>query len=349
MSRGNSNNKISFVDKLNRVLSRMMGKKDSSLNLHNNKLQKPSDGKFTIIVIAMLLFLWGCSGIYYVPNKSYGLIMMNGKIIKQVSGLSVGVTMPYPFINVIILDSSVNNSSIGTSSDDPLILSSKDHQNINVSANFSYAIKNPIIYYRNYYQDDTDLDAKIKLEVISQFANYIQAYTVADLFMQNRVVISDTVTDKLNSILSNNGIELDKITIKSLDVYRTTPSNFNESNLQNKSQTLISSSAQILIEAESYQLQKLQQVKQITNDFNRLLPDYQISKSMVRELLYYKMLNNISDSTVQIESFSLLNMSESQFEQALAKPNNISSGQNAALLMPRELDRSVNRQRILGR
>ena len=159
-------NNDGLVERLNRVLARLMGKKPA------NRAPKvapvvPSNRRFILIVVGMIVLLWGLTGIYYIPEDNYGLIFRNGKITHSVKGMDLGITLPYPLSNVETLDAGINNLSIGKESGNLFQLTTQDNQTLQLTAELSYTIIDPQKYYTSYYQETSDLNQKIAWERVT--------------------------------------------------------------------------------------------------------------------------------------------------------------------------------------
>lgn len=330
----------SAVDRLNRKLARLMGKKDPNSPIKTPLI--PSNNKFTAIIFMMLLVLWGLTGIYYVPNESYGIILSNGKINKIVNGMDVGITFPFPFSDIINLDASKNTLSLSSSSNESgILVSSEDGKLLALNATLSFVISDPQKYYLNYYQENSELNQKINWLMAAIVQDYFIHNSSQKLMQSSTIVTANEIRNLATAVLRNYGLQVNTFNIKSLQNISQV-----NSSLPKKNKT-VTPAEQIMIEATQYQTQKLAQTESMITEFNKLLPQYQANKTAIVELMYYKMLSVVNSKISTAESYPLLSLSESQFLQVENNTSGVytqisksSSNDNARIL-----DRSVDRQR----
>jgi membrane protease subunit HflK len=330
----------SAVDRLNRRLARLMGKKDPNSPIKTPSI--PSNNKFTAIIFMMLLLLWGLTGIYYVPNESYGIILTNGKINKVVNGIDIGITFPFPFSDIINLDSSQNTLSLSSSSTESgILVSSEDGKLLDLNASLSFVISDPQKYYLNYYQENSDLNQKINWLMSAIVQDYFIHHSSQELMQSSTIITANEIRNLATMVLRNYGLQVNTFNIKSLQNISQVNASLPKNNKR------VTPAEQIMLEATQYQTQKLAQTESMVSEFNKLLPQYQANKTAIVELMYYKMLSVVNSKIPTAESYPLLSLSESQFIQIESNSSGIytqisksSSNDNA-----RVLDRSVNRQR----
>lgn len=342
MNRGNSNNTTSKsrVDRLNELLARLMGKKSSSQNLQKKSPKPASNGKFTIIVLFMLGFLWVLTGVYYIPQDTYGLIMDRGRITKLVNGITVGISKPYPFSNSVLIDASENNLSIGKD-DDKFMVASSDLRNLQFNLDVTYKIVDPKIYYTKFYQEIYDSNERIKWIIMASFEQYVHSLTSTQTFDMSRVILANEAGMAAKKELATYGIEVAKINIKDLQELPIAP-DVDESAVTENNQSKITQT--IVSEAQNYAYNKQHSAESLTTEFKSLLPQYKTNPQIVQELLYYKMLSAIP---VPQKEYKLLNLTESQFYD-VANSGSLTdeSGQSSSNnIRERRFSRVVDRER----
>lgn len=330
----------SAVDRLNRKLARLMGKKDPNSPIKTPSI--PSNNKFTVIIITMLLVLWGLTGVYYVPNQSYGIILTNGKINQVISGMDIGVTFPFPFSDIVNLDSSENTLNLASSNESGVLAATEDGSVLNLNANLSFTISDPQKYYLNYYQENSDLNQKINWLMAAIIQDYFIHRTSQKLMQSSTIVTANEIRSLSMVILRNYGLQINTFNIKSLQNISQAKASLPKENND------IIPTKRIMTEANQYQAQKLSQTESMVAEFNNLLPQYQANKTAIVELMYYKMLSQVSAKSSTAESFQLLKLSESQFLRIESNPSGVYSLMGSKSNTSddvRAVDRGVDRQR----
>lgn len=331
----------SAVDRLNRKLAKLMGKKDPNSPIKTPSI--PSNNKFTVIIITMLLVLWGLTGVYYVPNQSYGIILTNGKINQVINGMDIGVTFPFPFSDIVNLDSSENTLNLASSSNESGILAAtEDGSVLNLNANLSFTISDPQKYYLNYYQENSDLNQKINWLMAAIVQDYFIHRQSQKLMQSSSIVTANEIRNLSMIVLRNYGLQINTFNIKSLQNISQA-----KASLPKKSNDL-TPAKQIMTEAAQYQAQKLSQTESMVAEFNNLLPQYQANKTAIVELMYYKMLSQVNAKSSMAESFQLLKLSESEFLRIESNPSgvySVTSSKSSTNDDVRAVDRNVDRQR----
>ncbi len=342
MSRGNIDNNSSgptLVDRLNARLARLMGKKDQ----HKfNKPSVPSNKQFLIILIIMVVFLWLLTGFYYIPDNNYGLILKRGKIDKVENGLQIGFTLPYPFAEVVLIDASNSNITIGKQGNNeynPVVTS--DNRRLVMAAEISYRINDPRKFFLTFYQDDMNLDQRVNYLAMAITQDYMLHQQSTNLLKSSTIVTSNDIRRLSNTILEKYGIELTKYAINILSVNNqqiqlSQKLSSSDSNLANK----------LLEEANQYSQAKSAETQQITQEFKQYLTQSHSSKDAVSELMYYKMLSSIPRES-GIESYPLLSKSLASLK-SLVNDTLIESGSISKIDLNdvRAVNRNVDRERI---
>lgn len=340
MNRGNTNkdpeSSPNKLDRLNQALARLMGKKDSSLK--DNSV--PSNNKFLLIVLAMLLGMWFLTGIYYVPEGNYGLILESGKVSRVTTGVRVGITLPYPLADVVTLDATPNKVSFGGSEsmDQAYTIATNDQEQLNMAVKFSYLISDPQKYYISYYQENSNLDLKISWLLKTILQDYFVHYQSQQILQNSTIVMSNEIRQISASILAGYGLQIDKLEISKISKVNK---NIN-TRITDKSyeQSLTES---IVNEAILYKNNKAQETRDLTDQFNQLLPQYIANPKVIKELMYYKMLSNIPAESAP--SYSLLSLTLGQFLDLVnnRRLNGVAEEESRGL---RLVDRSIDRERI---
>lgn len=329
-----------LVERMNQAIGRLLGKKAKYVHLSQPKI--PSNNRFLLILLFMLILLWLVTGIYYVPEGSYGLILIDGKISRVVKGIQVGFARPYPFLDVVNFDAGVSNFSIGKA-DQIYAINSKDRQHLAVISEIGYYISNPQLYYTKFYQENADLDLAVANIIKVQLQSYFIQESSTQLLQASNIVMANEIRDQSQIVLNQYGLALDKLTL--ISVRNILPTN----SLLNVSESVAAPNLalQIIQMAQNYQIHTAQLTESVVVQFKQLLPQYQANPTAITQLMYYKMLNSIPLESA-VGDFTLLNLAESQF-LALASISSPNVGERSGSVMPekRVLDRTVDRQRIL--
>ncbi|MCC2624541.1 MAG: hypothetical protein K0R14_414 [Burkholderiales bacterium] len=203
-----------FVEKLNKIFGRLLGKKD---NLPPPQPHQTSNTTFSIIILLCCLLLWFCTGFYFLGENEYGLILTNGKVVAVKRGIRVGFSLPYPFGNVEIIDATpIKAVTIGDTSVNSFTVLDKNLLPVLVNARFSYQISDPKVLYQNHLQDQDAFDTEILWLVESKIRDAISLKSSLELESANLTVLSNEISGKLNTILASYGIILDKFTIMNI-------------------------------------------------------------------------------------------------------------------------------------
>ena len=331
---------LSLVDRLNSRLARLMGKKDPRQPLKPNL---PGNFKFSLIISVMVISLWLLTGVYYVQDKSFGLVLQQGRITQVLSGLHIGVTWPYPFADVVILDSSGSNLAIGKNSDGKrYTVLSADNQVLTLNAEVSYQINAPERYFITYYQGNENQDQHVTWLIMTIIQDYILHHESNWLLQNSMIVSSNEIRQLSDKVLASYGLKLNKFSLSSISLVLA-----ESAAMGNPSQPVANPlAANLLSQAKQFAGAKQQQTESIVSQVKRLLPQYHANQSAISQLIYYKMLSSIpTESASKLSNtFPLLNLTLSELEQLEVNPQlvNRELSNNAAV---RLVDRSANRQR----
>lgn len=206
-----------FIERLNKAFGKLLGKKD------NTPLPPPkqtSNAIFSIIILSSSLLLWLCTGFYFLDENEYGIILTNGKIADVKHGIKVGVTFPYPFGNVEIIDATLHPViaiSNDKGVDKPFTVLDKNLLPVSINAKFSYKITDPEILYKNRLQEQVSFDDEILWQVMSKIRYAIAMKSLEEIKTTNFTVLSNEISDSLNLALVSYGIKVDKFTIVGID------------------------------------------------------------------------------------------------------------------------------------
>lgn len=342
----NNNTKESSLDRVNKFLARLMGKKEKQQQKSPQPENTPSDSKFMLIIVAAIVILWGVTGLYYVPKGSIGIIAYNGKVAKIISGMEIGITRPFPFSDLTIIDNDNDNTafSIGKESDNTFNIVTNDAKNMRVVAEVDYSFKNPTLYFQTFYQDDDELDTNLAWITEAYIQDSLKEYTESEVLSASKLILANEISAKLNQLLTKNGLVIDKLNIIALT---------GESNNQTTTTSNASSLAEsIIVEANRYALDKANQTNVLSKDYDSLLAQYKANSRLVEDLLYYRMLSQIPESANQ-DSYPLLNLTKADFINLVNNkvgPARIIANKSSSSVLkndnPRALERSVVRERI---
>ena len=366
MNHGNTkqkppHNKIDIVvERINKKIARLMGKKGK---LPPQK--KTSNVVFSIMVVSFSILLWISTGFYYLGENQSGLILQNGTVTKVVKGIKVGFTLPYPFGNMEVIDTSpsemIDLSKVNLSSVDFNVLS-QDLYTIQAAAKFSYQLVNPQLAFQSVLQKQDNLDSFVAWQVQIALHDYFMHKLNSEIVKANLTVIANDIRDHLNDNLAKSGITLVKLNIYSIRSPQTTHTIIASSPGATESQVALPIVAQLPVSVEASNL--IQQLRDQSilykqnllldtqvniNQFNQLLPQYNTHPNAIVEQMYYDTLAAIP--YVQVDNYPLLNLPLSellmQSKAMLQSGDNISGKISPAVasLRERSFNRSVERRR----
>lgn len=338
MNHGNTEDKLtasSRLDRLNDFFGRLLGKKSTLKPQLPQEI--PSNNRFILMLLTMVGALWLLTGIYYVPEQSYGIILLDGKVNKVVSGVAVGLSAPYPFSDEINLTAGTNYFSMGKAAD-KYYISSRDQHSLAYVLEVGYKINDPRRYYLADYQENANLDQQVAGIVAAQLQAYASLYSSQQLLHDSSIVIANEVRRLSQVELTPYGLALDKLNLISLQ-NKTADANAKGNNELSEQKPL---PVQLLNQAYAYQADLEKSSVMLREQFMQLLPQYRANPSLVAEMLYYKLLSTLP-APQQSESFPLLKLSHEQF---LAQAQSGQKLPTSSAANGRQFNRSVDRQRI---
>lgn len=296
MNPGKSNNNQSIVDKLNTILSRIMGKRDDKHHFKQDKPKMSANQKFAAIFFVISFVLWLITGIYYIPENQSAIILHGGKVVEVSNGMKVKIDIPYPFSSVEMIDTSNSNVVVAAESR-PINVVNKDLVEQQISAYANYYIFDPKIYFLSSYQDSANLDKQISLIIKEHIQRYFLNLTQNQFSDIGKSVAENEILSQINADINKYGINLNKLTI---GFVKLKPE---DKKISNSSSGFTDS--QLIDEANKYSKWKILQAKQVKDDFDNLLPQYIANPKTISELLYYRMLSSVPESANA--EFALLN------------------------------------------
>jgi hypothetical protein len=208
------------VERLNKKLARLLG----SNNHHHkpripNGIPKTNSVIFWLLIIVLSLFLWCSTGYYYLTDNQYGVILVNGRVHKVVKGMSLGITLPYPFGEMEIIDgnaSSLLNLAGDGAPDNNYLGLTKDGVMAAVSAQFSYAVVNPYAFYLVGADVSNNLDEMVRLNLQIILHNYLVKNNYNDISHANLTILANTVKEQSDKKLAAFGVALVKLNVNKL-------------------------------------------------------------------------------------------------------------------------------------
>lgn len=211
-SRTNSVDKL--VERFNQGLSRLLGKKDK------NPTPPPQTNNITFfwIVVACCVFIWLCTGFYFINKNEYALIFINSKIVDVKHGVKVGFVLPYPFGDVVVINGAASDVlTIGNSAANSFIVLDKNRSALAIKASFSYQVTNAKTLYLNYLQAEAQNRDNLDNEIMQQVQNKIRAFVasrdIAELRSGSYAALSSELAGILTISLNSYGITLNKFNI----------------------------------------------------------------------------------------------------------------------------------------
>ncbi|HLX54185.1 MAG TPA: SPFH domain-containing protein [Aquella sp.] len=277
-----------FVERLNKGFGKLLGRKDNS-----PPPKETSNAAFSIIILGACLLLWICTGFYFLGENEYAIIQTNGKIADVKRGIKVGLTLPYPFGNVEIIDALPSKLlTIGDNSTKSFIVLDENLKPVSISAKFSYQIDNPKVLYQNHLQDQDTFDTEVLWQVQSKIRDIVATRSISELGAANFTVLSKEVLGLLSPSLASYGIILNKFTIVSIQGINSEVSKENAvvTPIQFEKQPL---SVQLQAEAARYNENEVAMASSESKEFDMLLAAYRKNASQTVTKMYNDTLNKI--------------------------------------------------------
>lgn len=203
-----------FIEKLNGFFSLILGKKNGQKQNQQKKLG--STTSFNIIVLLSILLLWVVTGFYYIADNQFGIILHSGRVVAVKYGSTVGLTYPYPFGDVVVLDKA-QSGIVNTDESEDNILLSRDLAAFDISSNFSYKVTDAKKLYTKYVQDPDDWDTQVIWQVQSALHDFVANQNESSLLTVSLTELSTAIKQKLKNSLDNEyGIDITSFNLVSI-------------------------------------------------------------------------------------------------------------------------------------
>ena len=222
--RNNTDNSLdAIVERLNRRIAWLLGSKKNNYSErfgHASNLPPRETSKFMfwVMIITLSLFLWGVTGFYYLADSQYGIIFLTGRITKIIKGPRLGMTMPYPFGDIEVIDGRATNllnlASDGDA-DNNYISLTRDVVMVGLNAQFAYMVVDPHAYYLNNLNED-NADEAVRLKLQAVLHNYLASVDYVKLSHANLTMTASLIRQQANYALSNLGISLTKLNVNKI-------------------------------------------------------------------------------------------------------------------------------------
>ncbi len=354
------------IDKLNARIAKLLGKRDNKQKLPNKQKspnQSPlnnddyhivNDSAYLIVTLISLIVLWFATGIYYANDGTTAMVYNSGKLTAVVKGPKLGITVPYPFSDIDVVDTRVSDMINLSSNGINYNSITQDDVSINMFTQFSYQITNPVKLYANYVIDQNivgdvmgkNIENMVRYEIEFILHNVIVAQTYETLASANLTLLGNTIKDMVNSQLSKSGVEVAKVNItKMQQVESVNVASINKS-LKSKPETQSSIATELVSQAKSYRADKIEITKNRIKRFNLLLPQYMDNRQAVVEQMYNDALIEVPIEDNNGNKYPLLSKSLAELiNMGSLTLNNKLQSDNVGL---RAVSRSVDRERDLG-
>jgi len=287
------------IDKLNRRISRLLGKKDSHLTgLGNNPQHNKQDDEmmsnraYLLVMIICVLVLWLATGIYYVSETNYAVIIVNGTVKRVVNGPAIGVTAPLPFASVVLIDNSTSSmKSIALSEmDNDYMALSKDNIPLLLTAHYSYKVIDPQRVYDNLALTKNNIENTVKLNLLVAMQQTLAKDYYANLKTTNLTILAKDVLNQANYQLSQNGLNIVKVNINKLQPKFASIQENVTSLKESNSSEANKIASNLLTEAHAYSQDQLAQAKIAVNNYSLLMHQYNHEPQAVVAQMYYDTL-----------------------------------------------------------
>ncbi|MFO0319816.1 MAG: SPFH domain-containing protein, partial [Neisseriaceae bacterium] len=284
---------------------------------------------------------------YYIYDGYFGLIVDNGKLQEVVKGPKLGITLPAPFSNVIVVDGHTTNIkylTVDGLNDINYRDLTRDNIEINAVAEFSYQILDPKKLYYKVDVEKNNIENIVRSTLSSDFHNYIINESYIILHNSNLTIISNQIKDNVNKKLASFGLSVTKFNINKLNSVREGVDN--QAISITESSVYISTIATKLVEeANSYKLDQLAKTRANVNKYKILLEQYKKTPQRVVEQMYYDALREI-ESKPSNQEYKLLFMPLSELTKLANTRESVIKADDTEV---RNSNRGVIRERIPGR
>jgi membrane protease subunit HflK len=312
------------IDKLNRKIARLLGKKGNAKPLENNNSNNGGNGNndggvisnrtYAIVMLMCVLLLWLATGVYYVGENTYGLVMVDGQIKKVVTGPAVGVNMPIPLGGVVLVDGAATSmKGIGLSEmNGGYVALSKDLVPLELVGQYSFKVVNSQLMYNNLEITPQNIENTVKFNLLAATHRVLAKQDYASLKMANLTILAKDIVDNANNQLIKDGLTLVKLNINRLHLAaytETTSTLADDTSLDSQLTTKVADN--LINEARSYRQDQLAKLQVTASNYNQLLKEYDNKPEAVAQQMYYDTLAYLaSNSACTKYTYLFLNLSQ---------------------------------------
>lgn len=338
------------VDKLNAKIAKILGKRNNKQKNHTQNPQKHDDNDlisdFTYIIVTLLclLILWIATGVYYVNVGTTAIIYNRGSVSEVINGPKFGVTLPYPFSDVDVVDTTVSDMLNLANSDVNYSAITKDGLTINLFTQFSYQLTNPLKLYSSYLVNTDNIENIVRYETQYVLHNFISQTPYENLEKSNLTLMGNSIKNMVNSVLAPSGVEVVKVNISKLQLANTPNTSIEPAINNNETLNPSMVAIKLIQQSKLYQADRIALTKNRIIKFNELFKLYQQNRQVTVDQMYKDTIDQIP--VMKEDKYPLLSKSLAQLIN-LGRANISSATQNDASQV-RVLNRSVNRERDLG-
>ncbi|MBY0379804.1 MAG: hypothetical protein K2P99_05330 [Burkholderiales bacterium] len=343
------------IEKINQKIARLLGKKvNDKPNFNNNHDDEEGigGGVYFFITVICFISLWISTGVYYINDGYYGVVVTNGSVKQVITGPKIGITLPQPLANVQIIDSMVTEMkplTIDGLNETNYKTLTQDNISLVLQGYYAFQIADPLKIYNTLVLDKLTIENTVRLNILSILHTFIANQSYANLHTANLTIISNQIRQQTNKNLANYGITITKININkitALDITKGLASGqvntyqshfYYATNVANK----------LISEAKQYQINQLAQTKASIETYNILYPQYKKNPLGVAKQMYFDTIAASLDNT-QHDQYELLFLSLSNLLNYAT--NDKVAGEVYSDNSNRGfLEREVLRERIFGR
>ena len=342
------------IEKINQKISRLLGKKaNHKPNFNKNHDDEDLVGSrvYFFITVVCFMFLWLSTGIYYINERYYGIVVTNGSVQKVITGPKVGITLPLPLGNVQVIEresTDMKPLTVDGFNDTDYKNLTKDNITLALQGQYSFQIVDPLKIYNTLALEKAMIENTVRLNILSNLHSFIANQSYVNLHTANLTIIGNQLRKQVNKSLANYGIMVTKININKLSASGITDISSKQLNTYESYIYDGSDVARKLIsEANQYERNQLAQTKASIDMYNILYAHYKKNPLGVAKQMYFDAIN-ISLDEKQQDQYDLLFLSLSNLlnyanDEAVAGkiyPDNSNK---------RFLGREVLRERVFGR